>query len=424
MFKKFISLSTALICVISLAACGAANEQGLIAYEEDETIVSRDDEGEAEEEGEYEAESENINVSEMAVGDSFFFGTYEQDNDESNGAEPIEWVVLDQQDGKTLLLSKYGLDGIWFDIGESTEATWAESNVRSWLNTVFYDEAFDDSEKDQIVQVTNTTPDTAAYWESIEMESFPCPECDDTQDNVFLLSIEELDKYLELSTSDNDASVCLPTEYCDSKDINSPTKGVWWWLRSNGGQPCYTAVVNDSGHILYEFKYHDYKQVPAVRPAIWIGEGLHEAVAGLEDYVDPKAPVENSSVTEGGEALPYTGWGGLYSGTVNGQYYYVWLEQGTFTSTASSVGTITLLWRGSTPFEDGNELLQESARDIYMGNVDDGYEIKPGWDGAASSILTIDEDEFGNKSGRIFCFGVWMTRDDSLIYDGTTLRYK
>ena len=38
------------------------------------------------------------------------FGTYEQDGNASNGAEPIEWYVLDEKDGKKLLVSKYILD--------------------------------------------------------------------------------------------------------------------------------------------------------------------------------------------------------------------------------------------------------------------------------------------------------------------------
>lgn len=38
------------------------------------------------------------------------FGRYEQDNNLGNGPEPIEWIVLDSNNGEVLLLSKYGLD--------------------------------------------------------------------------------------------------------------------------------------------------------------------------------------------------------------------------------------------------------------------------------------------------------------------------
>ena len=44
------------------------------------------------------------------VGSIVTFGQYEQDNNTGNGPEEIEWIVLDVQDGKSLLLSRYGLD--------------------------------------------------------------------------------------------------------------------------------------------------------------------------------------------------------------------------------------------------------------------------------------------------------------------------
>lgn len=44
------------------------------------------------------------------VGDYITFGTYEQDNDEENGKEAIEWLVLATDGNRKLLTSKYGLD--------------------------------------------------------------------------------------------------------------------------------------------------------------------------------------------------------------------------------------------------------------------------------------------------------------------------
>ena len=46
----------------------------------------------------------------LQVGDMIEFGSYEQDNNEANGTEPIEWRVLDVSDGNPLLISVYGLD--------------------------------------------------------------------------------------------------------------------------------------------------------------------------------------------------------------------------------------------------------------------------------------------------------------------------
>ena len=43
------------------------------------------------------------------VGDFIEIGTFEQDGDAGNGAEPIEWMVLADENGKKLLLSKPAL---------------------------------------------------------------------------------------------------------------------------------------------------------------------------------------------------------------------------------------------------------------------------------------------------------------------------
>ena len=49
--------------------------------------------------------------AQVEAGNVITFGHYEQDNDLSNGAEPIEWLVLTEEEGRMLLLSRYGLDG-------------------------------------------------------------------------------------------------------------------------------------------------------------------------------------------------------------------------------------------------------------------------------------------------------------------------
>ena len=46
----------------------------------------------------------------IIVGDYISFGSYEQDNDVTNGKEPIEWLVLDVQEGKAKILSRYALN--------------------------------------------------------------------------------------------------------------------------------------------------------------------------------------------------------------------------------------------------------------------------------------------------------------------------
>lgn len=83
-----------------------------------------------------------------------------------------------------------------------------------------------------------------------------------------------------------------------------------------------------------------------------------------------------------------------------------------------------LLWEGSELYTEGSELAQDSSHNFYMGDVDDVYMIKPGWNNEDSSSLTIDADEFGKYSGKIFCFGFWLNKDDFMIYDGASLRFR
>ena len=66
----------------------------------------------------------------MQIGDMITFGRYPQDAD---GRElPIEWQVLDVQDGRALLLSRYILDvQPYAEPGGSL--FWGESHLRAWL---------------------------------------------------------------------------------------------------------------------------------------------------------------------------------------------------------------------------------------------------------------------------------------------------
>lgn len=59
------------------------------------------------------------------VGNIVTYGHYEQHNDFSNGKEAIEWIVIkhDNKNGKSLLLSRYGLDAYHFN--HTIYHTWA-----------------------------------------------------------------------------------------------------------------------------------------------------------------------------------------------------------------------------------------------------------------------------------------------------------
>ena len=95
-----------------------------------------------------------------------------------NGQEDIEWIVIENEQGKLLLVSKYRLDCKPYNLEEES-AVWETSYLRKWLNSVFYNIAFSEEEKTKIplVLLSNSTED---YGPS-----------NDTHDKVFALSYEE-----------------------------------------------------------------------------------------------------------------------------------------------------------------------------------------------------------------------------------------
>ena len=187
------------------------------------------------------------------AGDSVFLGSYEQDGDDSNGAEPIEWIVIDKKDdGSVMLLSRYALDrGVYKERGVPT--TWETSPLRAWLNDVFFAAAFTEEEQAKIA--LSTVVADRSYGEPYD----PGP---DTADHVFLLSQAEYDRCIV----DRPYEFCAPTAYAvangvkQSEDLEADGTGAcWYWLRSPDAE--YVAFCSPGPGI--------DTQAVGVRPVIW-----------------------------------------------------------------------------------------------------------------------------------------------------------
>ena len=125
------------------------------------------------------------------------FGKFEQDNDPSNGAEPIEWIVLEDDGAQMLLLSKYILDFRYYNEVGNDHQRWDECSVRKFLNGEFYDDSFTDAEKAKIIEtelVTNEDPTFAidGYPEEGSSSEGYYSGSITTRDKVFLLSLEDV----------------------------------------------------------------------------------------------------------------------------------------------------------------------------------------------------------------------------------------
>ena len=197
----------------------------------------------------------------LHVGDIIEFGRYEQDNYFGNGPEPIEWLVLDVSNGSALLISRYGLDAQAYHTVD-TGITWENCTLRKWLNEVFYDEAFSQSEK-QLINLTKVeNPDNPEQG---------TPGGADTEDKIFLLSDREFNRYF---TTD-ELRIGIPTLYAKSNGayINPDNGNSWWWLRSPGISPRTPLCISSTGSI---YKYggevtHDYG---VVRPVLRLNSGI------------------------------------------------------------------------------------------------------------------------------------------------------
>lgn len=170
------------------------------------------------------------------VGDTVYYGSYEQDNDTSNGKENIEWQVIKTTGKKKLLLSKYILSIQCFDSDENNNE-WETSSLRTWLNNDFYEEAFTDKEKGQI---------------------------SDSGDKAFCLSRDEI---LNLVTGD------VPLITNTTASLGGYADSTWWTRDKfpyDEDDPSVLLVVDSdfTRYNHYQTIKPNYKS--GVRPAIWI----------------------------------------------------------------------------------------------------------------------------------------------------------
>ena len=192
------------------------------------------------------------------VGDIIYFGTYEQDNNFSNGKEEIEWRVLEKdENGRMLVVSKYALDCRNYH-SSVKQITWEDSDIRSWLNNDFYSNAFASSEKSAVKTVTN---------ENTGNSDFNVNGGNKTSDKIFILSIDEAKRYLP----NNIDRMCQATKYAESKgtELDSLTHNCRWWLRSPGSTLYSAASVKIDGFILNMGTPVSVDKA-FVRPAVWI----------------------------------------------------------------------------------------------------------------------------------------------------------
>jgi len=203
----------------------------------------------------------------------------EADDDEKNGAQyekvsfgKYSWRILDKQDDMMLIITEGVIEERPYN--ENNEEygiiTWENSSIRKYLNSEFLLK-FSEEEQNQILLIQVDNPDNV--W-------FETAGGNRTWDKVFLLSLEEADRYfgngddyLNIVKRPGFNSLLPSTNDAD----RVAAYGTWnWMLRSPGAQGWFVAYIGHGGLVSVAGDVASNRS-RGIRPALWIEiQGLDE----------------------------------------------------------------------------------------------------------------------------------------------------
>lgn len=161
-----------------------------------------------------------------------------------------DWIVLEKQDDKILVVSKYSVGLAGFR-DNGMYLTWDVSDLREWLNGQFMDKILlPGDEKTLILPTKVSTPANPEYGTA----GGP-----DVTDRLFILSYDEVMKYFP-----NAQDRVLTT-------AEDTATGVAWWTRTHGQDQNNVVCVDQYGEISLEGNNsNDFVYKAHARPAMWI----------------------------------------------------------------------------------------------------------------------------------------------------------
>lgn len=245
---------------------------GILIDQSESSIIQEEIDAPTEDVRDETAEAKELKekIKNLEVYDTFYFGETEQDNDLENGAEPIEWIILEKKEDKAFVISKNVIEWLTFcafydvrtegDITISTtnEFTWKleRNQQRAWLTNELYAEGFTESEKELIMETHNVTEDLTILriW---ELES---------DDYLYVPSKKEVETYV-----DGQLRQANMTPYVAEKAKREQEEAICWAVRNEGESQeyrngLYVLQITEQG----EFRDAPTSSLMGVRPVMWL----------------------------------------------------------------------------------------------------------------------------------------------------------
>lgn len=153
---------------------------------------------------------------------------------------PLLWKIVKREGDRLLLITNNVIANVPYNSISKTRE-WENSELKLWLNGAFYNFTFNEDEKRRI------------------------------ENNIFVLSQDEIVKYYEKAHSLGDEGQKLPTEYAKAQGIYIRPKinSTWWWLRDSVELNTNNALCVDPEGV-YVGKGQDVSSREGVCPSIWI----------------------------------------------------------------------------------------------------------------------------------------------------------
>jgi hypothetical protein len=174
------------------------------------------------------------------------------------------WRVLGIQEGRALIITEDIIELRWYH-KEFADVTWADCELRKYLNKEFYN-TFNQDEKTRIITVVNRNSDN--QW-------FKTNGGIDTTDNIFLLSLEEVCHF----SGSSENLLNKGRQKWQIEDENNTKRQAkfgkdyhWWRLRSPGyyGRTAASVSANGNVYVRGNGVYGRPRDGGGVRPALWL----------------------------------------------------------------------------------------------------------------------------------------------------------